>query len=497
MGTSRRAKQPSLSEVAARLERPRNAAGEVVAIAQSVYPQVAATLEDLSVPMDRWQSGIQQLTLAQALDGSYLCRVDGVTLSTCRQVGKTYTFGWLFFALAITFPGLNMVWTAHHEDTTIETFENMVEMAAEALVRPHIKRIYRAKPTWSIFFKNGSRIRFAARERGFGRGKAGVDVIMFDEGQILSQAAVENMTAATNISPIGIKIFVGTPPRPFDRSQVFRRKRQNALHPVVGVPFRGSYIELAAPADSDWRDDAATRIANPAYALGRVPQDAIDSLRSDLGEESYRREGMGIWDSDLVDSAIDLEAWESGTVPSLDKNGELVPGSDDIPGDVLGYSVDVSFDRLVVIGVATKHPDGRVHVELAQADYAFQVDGVVEWLRTRARRRPIAMLSGNSNNAPLAEGLRRAGMNVVDVNPNGWAAASAAFQAAVRDRRVTHLRGQDMLDAAVATSTARQYGTQGGWAFNLSKTPVPVGPLVVAALAFQQSGTRPRRGGVW
>lgn len=471
--------QPSLSEVAAKLVLP------TAKIAKSIYPQVADCLDDLGVPMDRWQSGLQQITLGQDVDDRFLCRVDGVTLSTCRQVGKTHTFGWLFFALAISIPNLNLVWTAHHEDTTIETFENMVEMAAEPLVRPHIRRIHRAKPTWSIFFKNGSRIRFAARERGFGRGKAGIDVIMFDEGQILSQAAVENMTAATNISAIGIKIFIGTPPRAFDKSQVFKRKRYNALHPVDGMPIRGAYIELGAPRDSDWRDDEATRVANPAYALGRVPQDAIDSLRSDLGEDSYRREGMGIWDSDLVESAIDMDAWEDTAIPG-----------DDAPGDVLGYAVDISFDRLVVIGVAAKHSDGRVHTELAQADYAFQLEGVVQWFTARAKRRPIALLSGNSNNAPLAEALRRAGLNVVDVTPNGWGAASASFQSAVTERRVTHLEGQDMLDAAVATATIRQVGTQGGWGFNLSKTPVPVGPLVVAALAFTQ-GNVPKRRGVW
>lgn len=474
--------QPSLSEIAAKLVLP------AATIEKSIYPQIANTLDDLSVPMDRWQSGLQQITLGQSADDRFLCRVDGVTVSMPRQTGKTYTFGWLFFALAIRFPGLNLVWTAHHRDTAVETFENMVEMATEPLVAAHIapRGIHRAKDTWSIRFRNGSRIRFAARESGFGRGKAGIDIIMFDEGQILSQSAVENMTAATNISPIGIKIFVGTPPRAFDKAQVFKRKRYNALHPIEGVPFRGAYIELSADKDADWRDDEATRVANPAYRFERAPQDAIDSLRSDLGEESYRREGMGIWDSDLVETAIDMDAWEQSEIPV-----------DDVPGDVTGYSVDVSFDKLVVVTVAAKHDDGRVHVELAQADYAFQLDGVAQWFASRARRRPIALLSGNSNNAPLAEALRRANLNVVEVNPNGWSAASATFQTAVADGRVTHLAGQDMLDAAVATATIKQYGTQGGWAFNLSKTPVPVGPLVGAALAFSQGNTPKRKGGLW
>lgn len=483
MGTSSVLTQPSLSDLAAKLALP------AAKIERSLWPEVAATLDDLGVPMDRWQSGLQQVTLGQSADGRFLCRVDGVTVSMPRQTGKTWTFGWLFFALAIRFANLNLVWTAHHRDTAVETFENMVEMATEPLVAAHVapRGIHRAKDTWSIRFRNGSRIRFAARESGFGRGKSNVDIIMFDEAQILSQAAVENMTAATNLSPIGIKIFVGTPPRAFDRAQVFKRKRHNALHPVEGVPLRGAYVEFSAQAESDWRDDEATRAGNPAYRLGRVLQDAIDSLRSDLGEESYRREGMGIWDSDLVESAIDQDAWEATAI-----------APESVPAEVSAYSVDVSFDKLVVVAVAAKHDDGRVHVELAQADYAFQLDGVVEWFRARARRRPIALLSGNSNNAPLAEALRQAGLNVIDVNPNGWSAASAAFQTGVADKRITHLpSGQDMLDAAVATASVRQYGTQGGWAFNLAKTPVPVGPLVTVALAYTHGNAPRRKGGLW
>lgn len=325
--TSEVLEQPKLSDVARHLVLP------TAPIERSLYPEVAQTLDDLGVPMDRWQSGLHQIALGRSADGTFLCRVDGLTLSAPRQVGKTYAFGWLFFALAIRFPNMNLVWTAHHEDTTVETFENMAEMAQEPLVRPHLKPgaagIRRAKPNWSLNFKNGSKIRFASRERGFGRGKAGIDMILFDEAQILSQTAVENMTAATNVSPIGIKIFIGTPPRPFDKSQVFKRKRYNALHPVDGVPLRGAYVELSSGKEADWRDNEATRSANPAYRLGRVNQDAIDSLRSDLGEESYRREGMGIWDSDLVESAIDLEKWELSAIEM-----------DDVPGEVAAYSVD-------------------------------------------------------------------------------------------------------------------------------------------------------------
>jgi hypothetical protein len=68
--------------------------------------------------------------------------------------------------------------------------------------------------------------------RGFGRGFDEVDVEVFDEAQILTEKALEDMVAATNQSrhPHGaLLFFMGTPPRPVDPGEAFTERRKEAL----------------------------------------------------------------------------------------------------------------------------------------------------------------------------------------------------------------------------------------------------------------------------
>jgi hypothetical protein len=72
---------------------------------------------------------------------------------------------------------------------------------------------------------------FGAREQGFGRGFDEVDIEVFDEAQILTEKALEDMIAATNQSrhPHGaLLFFMGTPPRPSDPGEAFGLKREGA-----------------------------------------------------------------------------------------------------------------------------------------------------------------------------------------------------------------------------------------------------------------------------
>lgn len=53
--------------------------------------------------------------------------------------------------------------------------------------------------------------------QGFGRGFDAVDVEIFDEAQILTVKALNDMIPATNVSPNPLIVFMGTPPQPGDR----------------------------------------------------------------------------------------------------------------------------------------------------------------------------------------------------------------------------------------------------------------------------------------
>ena len=140
---------------------------------------------------------------------------------------------------------------------------------------------------------------FGARENGFGRGFDGVDVEVFDEAQILGERALADMIPATNTSPNPLVVFMGTPPKPSDPSEVFAQKRRDALNGMDGM----LYVEFSADRDADSDDRKQWRKANPSYPK-RTSETAILRMRNLLGEDSFRREGLGIWDEQTVSQVI-------------------------------------------------------------------------------------------------------------------------------------------------------------------------------------------------
>ena len=76
----------------------------------------------------------------------------------------------------------------------------------------------RANGQQEIVFVNGSRIMFGTRENGFGRGFDSVDIEVFDEAQILTERALDDMIPATNAAHNPLIVYMGTPPKPSDPS---------------------------------------------------------------------------------------------------------------------------------------------------------------------------------------------------------------------------------------------------------------------------------------
>ena len=194
--------QPRLSEAARLLTAPTD-------IVSTGWPAVRKTCEvKLGITFDPWQDGAGRLILAKRADGNLAAMIDGVGMSLPRQVGKTYLVGATAFALCVNTPGMLVIWTAHHLKTSGETFLAMQGFASRLRVAPFVKYVHTGSGDEEIAFHNGSRILFGARERGFGRGIPGVDVLIFDEAQILSDKALSNMLATLNTSRFGLQLYV-------------------------------------------------------------------------------------------------------------------------------------------------------------------------------------------------------------------------------------------------------------------------------------------------
>lgn len=441
-------------------------------IASTSWPKVRDTCARLGWGFDGWQDGSGKLILAKRHDGSYAS--DTVVISIPRQVGKTYLIACIIFALCLLEPGLKVIWTAHRKSTSAETFRQFDGMASKPKVAAHVRQVLRGKGDESIWFNNGSSIEFGARESGFGRGRTDVDVLVFDEGQILPESTLEDMGATQNVAKNPLTFVMGTPPRPKDDGEFFTLLRQEALD---GESEGTLYIETSADRGSDPMDREQWRKANPSFPR-RTTERAMLRLRKKLrSDDSWNREARGIWDE--ITNQPPFPGW-SGRATSE------VP--DDVAPDALG--VDMSHDRVIAVAAAWRSEDS-MHVELladGETDEVAMVDRIVE---SAGRKVPV-VIDSMSPAASMIPALKDRRVKVVSGSSSDMGKACGGLAGAVRGGRVTHT-GQPELNKAVTGAKKRPIGTAGAWGLDRRDPDVNIAPAVAATLAhFGASVTKPR-----
>ena len=439
------------------------------------WPEVHRWLTILGIVFDWFQEAIAKLALAKRADGLYAAGVGGVVLSIPRQVGKTFMLGGLLFALCLIFPGLTALWTSHQLRTTKETLRSMQGFARRKAIKPFIASVRLANGEGEIEFVNGSRIMFGAREFGFGLGFANVDVIVFDEGQRLSDKALDDMLPTQNRAKNPLFFIVGTPPRPTDSGEVFLRKRIEALS---GTSDDLLYVEFSADKDATPRDRidwTQVEKANPSFPT-HTPRAAILRMWKNLGAASFWREGYGIWDDDSGPSPLVKPAdWKAR------KATEPIPAAGGI-----AVGIKFSLDGTRVAACAARKPDSHgPHVETLGEWPITEGLGILETLlTTQWRKLGLIVIDGKAGRDVLAPALLRARIPqrlVVLPTVDQVIAANATYLTSIEDSTLTHAN-QPGLNASMAAVTKRKIGTAGGWGME----PIGEGdevPAEAAALA--------------
>jgi phage terminase large subunit-like protein len=463
---------PALSEAARHLVTP-------TGIVSTGFGRVRTITGRLGIRFDRWQEGIGQLMLAKRDDGTYAAGVGGVVMSICRQTGKTFTVGNNVVVLCLTQPGMKVIWTAHRTRTSSETFKTMTALVQRPGLIRHCKAVRRANGQEEIGFVNGSRILFGAREQGFGRGFDNVDMIIFDEAQILSEKALEDMIPTANAARNPLIVFMGTPPRPVDPGDVFIQKRAQALAGEDDMV----YIEFSADRDASTDDRAQWAKANPSYPSRTKPAAMLRMLKN-LGEDSFRREALGIWDEKATAGAIDQTLWEASAVERR------------MPGGWVAVGVDMPPDRSsLAVGACMGYEDGTAHIELARFRDSRRHGTMwaVDWIAERWPRLSAVVIDAQSPATVLVPELKERGVRVTMTNAAMMGQAVGRFQDMLRDHQLRHLKGQTPLDMAVAGATIRNIGHEGAYGWNKLGSDVDISPLVAATLALHGAMTNPRR----
>lgn len=470
-------------------------------IVWSLWDDVAAVCYELGDEFDAWQHGLGQIALGVRDDDSFAATVGGVVLSIPRQVAKTFLVGRIVFALCVIFPGLNAIWTAHRVSTAHSAFRSIVGLASRPASGRYVEKILTGDEL-TIAFRNGSILRFGARAQNFGRGETQIDVEVFDEAQILRSDTLEDMVPAANQANIphgALLFFMGTPPRPKDEGDEFTARRTEALadKPPGVVVQRGDmvYVECSAdlscgrPGGPDLMDVAQIEKANPSYPK-RTPWISILRMRKNLkGDDSWRREALGIWDRPVGNRRhIAVADWDATATETAPEDGLRFIG--------VAYSQDGS--RVSVAG-AVKH-SGGIHAELIDAHSGATERGVEDlaaWLADRwlgIREIHVCGPDAPVLTAALAEkGVPR--RRVHQVTTSEYFAACSILADAVKDRSMTHPKAGkgDALDDSVAVCDQKRRGT-GLWGW-VATTPdgdeTPTEAISVAVRAGKTSKAKP------
>lgn len=472
-GTAPATERP-LSEVARYVVAP-------AGIKSTAWPSVRETCRRLGWRFDRWQDGAGRLILSKRGDGMYAA--DAVVVSIPRQVGKTYLVACIIFALCLLHPRLTVIWTAHRKTTAAETFESFAGMAQRPKVAPKVRQVLHGKGDEKILFRNGSRILFGARESGFGRGFTDVDILVFDEAQIMTEATLEDMAAAQNVARNPLTFMMGTPPRPKDPGEVFTEMRQEAID---GGDDSTLYIELSADRGSDPMDTEQLRKCNPSYPH-RTTHRAMLRLRKKLkSDDAWNREARGIWDEINLQGPV----WSSARWQTMRSEG---PPNGTKP-QALG--VDMSHDRGISVSACWLDAEQleRAHGEEVWA--GEDADAAVVWISKRAGRRMPIVVDAQSPAAELAPQLRARGCRVIVTSAADMAKACGSLLGKTKTKRWTHAN-QESVNDAVKDARKRPIGTAGGWGWDRRDETSYIPPIVSMTLALfgALATTKPRSTG--
>jgi len=449
-----------------------------------VFPRVQRRLNEVGFSFDPWQQGFGTIALGCRADGKFAATVGGVAASIPRQVGKTYTVGGIIVGLCLEFPGLKAAWTSHHNRTTTNTFRSMQGLVKRKGIAPFLAPdrsmgIRTTNGEQEIKFRNDSVIMFGAREQGFGRGLDEIDVEVFDEAQILTLKALEDMVPATNQARNphgGLIFFLGTPPRPDDPGEAFTAKRQQALKDkpegqVVITRGKQAYVEFSADPDSAPDDQTQWPIMNPSFPH-RTPLESMERMRENIpDDESWNREARGIWPKVSRHAAVVKHAaWQA-----MRRNGP----SADVRPDAFGVDMSHGLD----ISIAACWLEGEsAHLEEVWA--GSNVAEALDWLVEAAGWQAEVVIDDISPAAQMVPELKARGVNVRRSSARDMAKACLLFETRANADKLTHGGQSTALTDALQGARKRPISDAGGWGWDRRDSTVTIHPIVAATLAL-------------
>jgi len=441
---------------------------------QSDGMDAARILRSGGLILDPWQADALCDWMAMSPAGRWVCRTCGG--SVARQNGKSGLVegraesGMLMYVEQV-------LYTAHLQKTSTETFEEMAAFFDTPKLRKHIKDIKTALGREQIILKNGARIKFLARTRNGGRGQHG-DLLIFDEAQELDENQQASFLPAISASLNPQTIYVGTPPDPEAAGTVFRGIRDKA---IAGETSATAWFEFSVPEIGDVRDKRRWAETNPALGR-RILETTIEGECEQMDADMFARERLGWWSPVVaheIDYAIPKKLWDA--CASLDPK----------PEGKAAYGVKFSADGAMVAlcgSVIPKTGPARVSL-IDQRPTGHGIQWLADWLNERHDKASCVVIDGRNGVDVLVDKITpywKTKGSVVRPGVKEMIASVGMMTDALSDRSVTWYEKQTALRDSAVTATKRKLG--GGWAFGGENSI----PIEAAALALWGARTTKR-----
>lgn len=416
------------------------------------------------INLDPWQSEL--LNDWMAINGqAWICRTCGG--SVARQNGKTGLI-WGRASAGMLMYGEQVLYTAHLQKTSTETFEEMASFFDSAKLKNYLKDIKTALGREQIILNNGARVKFLARTRNGGRGQHG-DLLIFDEAQELdfnSQASFIPAISASNNPQV---VYVGTPPDDEAAGIVFRGIRDKAL---AGNTNTTAWFEFSVPEIGDVADRSRWAQTNPALGR-RILETTIEGELEQMPPETFARERLGWWSPVVerkVNYALDKKAWQACASSEMKPNGKTA------------YGIKFAADGSVVALCGAVIGDNDV-TRISLIDIrptAFGVQWLADWLNQRYTKASCVVVDGKNGVDVLIEKIAptwRAKGSVIRATSKDVIAAAGWLSDAVNAKTLTWYDKQEVLNDSAITSTKR--AISGGWGFG-GENSVPIEACALA-----------------
>lgn len=397
-------------------------------------------------------------------------------LSVPRQNGKTAVVQGRVDSGMILFSEW-VVYTAHEQKTSTETFEEMANFFETGRMTKYVKEIRSALGREQIKLNNGGRIKFVARTRKSGRGNHG-DLLIFDEAQELTSAQQAALLPAISASKNPQTLYLGTPPDESCDGAVFKRIRRDALN---GNSKKTAWAEWSVPEIGDKHDKARWFAANPALGR-RILITSVEAEAESMEDDTFARERLGWWlDEDEVNGCFDASEWNA--LKADFTNADIAEQKTWKRAYGVKFSVD---GKRAAIAIAIWKKGVTPHVEvLEHGSTENGIQWVVDWLTPRCPKVSTTVIDGKANaqdlyNRLVAGGITKRALELAKTET--VTASSSMFLNAVTERAITHI-GQPALDEAVKAAERRDIGKEGGFGFQ-SGNETDITPLEASCFAL-------------